>query len=360
MLARPFPVLSYFFIVLTIVLSHPSQTTQAISNQLSAKAVSRIHAPAARPFRHACRRGSRVLDLPRARSSGPMASPATTAMISRGGGRRLPSSGSWPKSATSRWRFRRLGQQCGQKPSGPAFADPVAMASSPVCGWRHWSTSPLPPSSSCYPTRTCCWWCRRRVSWRSSRWPPTAARAVPGNRGQDLEPPSAGRRPSAGSQRPGDGRVPAVPHGRLTGVRPYCRACGRRWAIFLESTVNCDPHPGGRVLFAKDVGTTSHHVAARRPSWPGQDALELTRHPGVQTMVLHGTLSRRGPLGTSDGPDRVWKLWTGIVTGRSHIAGNFNPPWHPSTIYSAVLLQPTRSRVGGSAADAWHVRPRRN
>jgi hypothetical protein len=45
------------------------------------------------------------------------------------------------------------------------------------------------------------------------------ARAVSGDRGQNLEPPSAGRRRSAGSQRPGDGRVPAVPRGRLTGVR---------------------------------------------------------------------------------------------------------------------------------------------
>ena len=38
-----------------------------------------------------------------------------------------------------------------------------------------------------------------------------------GDRGQDLEPPGAGRRRPAGSQRRGDGRVPAVPRGPLTG-----------------------------------------------------------------------------------------------------------------------------------------------
>ena len=45
------------------------------------------------------------------------------------------------------------------------------------------------------------------------------ARAVSGARGQDLEPPGAGRRRPAGSQRRGDGRVPAGPRGRLTGNR---------------------------------------------------------------------------------------------------------------------------------------------
>ena len=35
-----------------------------------------------------------------------------------------------------------------------------------------------------------------------------------GDRGQDLEPPGAGRRRPAGSQRPGDGRIPAVPYER--------------------------------------------------------------------------------------------------------------------------------------------------
>ncbi len=40
---------------------------------------------------------------------------------------------------------------------------------------------------------------------------------VPGHRGQDLEPPGAGRRRPAGSQRRGDGCVPAVARGPLTG-----------------------------------------------------------------------------------------------------------------------------------------------
>ena len=39
------------------------------------------------------------------------------------------------------------------------------------------------------------------------------ARAIPGDRRQDLEPPGAGRRRPAGSQRRGDGRVPALPIG---------------------------------------------------------------------------------------------------------------------------------------------------
>ena len=41
-------------------------------------------------------------------------------------------------------------------------------------------------------------------------------RAVPGDRRQDLEPPGAGRRRAAGSQRRGDGRVPPVPTESLT------------------------------------------------------------------------------------------------------------------------------------------------
>jgi len=44
------------------------------------------------------------------------------------------------------------------------------------------------------------------------------AREVPGDRGQDLEPPGAGQRRPAGSQRPGDGRIAAVPCGPLSGV----------------------------------------------------------------------------------------------------------------------------------------------
>ena len=56
--------------------------------------------------------------------------------ISRGGGRRLPRSGSWPKPATSRRASRRLRQPWKRKPTGPAFADPIATASSPACGSR--------------------------------------------------------------------------------------------------------------------------------------------------------------------------------------------------------------------------------
>ena len=48
--------------------------------------------------------------------------------------------------------------------------------------------------------------------------PVHGGRAVPGNRGQDLEPPGAGRQCPASSQRRGDGRVPAVPRGPLTAV----------------------------------------------------------------------------------------------------------------------------------------------
>ena len=40
--------------------------------------------------------------------SGPVALPVTPIRISRFGGRKLPRSGSWPKLATSQWRFRRL------------------------------------------------------------------------------------------------------------------------------------------------------------------------------------------------------------------------------------------------------------
>ena len=47
--------------------------------------------------------------------------------------------------------------------------------------------------------------------------PVHGGRAVPGDRGQDLEPPGAGRRRPAGSQRRGDGRVPAVPRAPLMG-----------------------------------------------------------------------------------------------------------------------------------------------
>lgn len=39
------------------------------------------------------------------------------------------------------------------------------------------------------------------------------AGAVPGDRGEDLEPPRAGRRHPAGSQQRGDGRVPDVARG---------------------------------------------------------------------------------------------------------------------------------------------------
>ena len=45
---------------------------------------------------------------------------------------------------------------------------------------------------------------------KASARPVHRARAVPGDRGQDLEPPGAGRRRPAGAQRRGDGRVPAA------------------------------------------------------------------------------------------------------------------------------------------------------
>ena len=54
--------------------------------------------------------------------------------------------------------------------------------------------------------------------WCNLLWKERGASAVPGNQGQDLEPPSAGRRRINGSQQPGDGSVPAVPRGRITGV----------------------------------------------------------------------------------------------------------------------------------------------
>ena len=44
----------------------------------------------------------------------------------------------------------------------------------------------------------------------------------PAHRGQNLEPPRAGRRRPAGSQRPGNGRVQAGPGKSLIGARPYC------------------------------------------------------------------------------------------------------------------------------------------
>ena len=47
--------------------------------------------------------------------------------------------------------------------------------------------------------------------------PVHGARAVPGNRGQDLESPGAGRRCPAGSQRRGDGCVPSVSRGSVKG-----------------------------------------------------------------------------------------------------------------------------------------------
>ncbi len=47
----------------------------------------------------------------------------------------------------------------------------------------------------------------------------TGARPVPGTRRQDLEPPGTCRRRAAGSQWPGDGRVPAVARGSLTCAR---------------------------------------------------------------------------------------------------------------------------------------------
>ena len=58
---------------------------------------------------------------------------------------------------------------------------------------------------------------RRAGAGQRDARPVHGARAVPGDRGQDLEPPGAGRRRPAGSQRRGDGRVPAVPRGPLTG-----------------------------------------------------------------------------------------------------------------------------------------------
>ena len=35
-------------------------------------------------------------------------------------------------------------------------------------GTRKWKGGPLRPrpARSCCPSRTCCWWCRRRASWR--------------------------------------------------------------------------------------------------------------------------------------------------------------------------------------------------
>src|SRR5205807_4587537 len=50
----------------------------------------------------------------------------------------------------------------------------------------------------------------------------------PAIRGQDLEPPGSGRRRPAGSQRPGDGRVPAVPRAPLTGLAAVPAAAPRR------------------------------------------------------------------------------------------------------------------------------------
>ena len=47
---------------------------------------------------------------------------------------------------------------------------------------------------------------------------------VPALEGKTWEPPRARRRRPAGSQRPRDGRVPAVPRGRLTEVRRYAAA----------------------------------------------------------------------------------------------------------------------------------------
>ena len=43
----------------------------------------------------------------------------------------------------------------------------------------------------------------------------TEVARVPGDRGQDLEPPGAGRRRAAGAQRRGDGRVPAGTRGAV-------------------------------------------------------------------------------------------------------------------------------------------------
>ena len=74
-------------------------------------------------------------------------------------------------------------------------------------------------SSSCSPSRTCCWCSRSRASSRWSRPRPTSSprwRARPGHRGQDLEPPGAGRRRPPGPQRRGDGRFPPGPRQPLT------------------------------------------------------------------------------------------------------------------------------------------------
>ena len=56
---------------------------------------------------------------------------------------------------------------------------------------------------------------RRAGAGRGDARPVHGARARSGDRGQDLEPPGAGRRRPAGSQRRGDGRVPAVPRSRV-------------------------------------------------------------------------------------------------------------------------------------------------
>ena len=54
--------------------------------------------------------------------------------------------------------------------------------------------------------------------WCNLLWKERGASAVPGNQGQDLEPPSAGRRRPSGSQQPGDSSFPAVPCRRMTGA----------------------------------------------------------------------------------------------------------------------------------------------
>src|SRR6185436_7255801 len=43
-------------------------------------------------------------------------------------------------------------------------------------------------SSSCCPTRTCCWCCRRKVSWRWSGRPPTSTRSSRGSRRSRARP----------------------------------------------------------------------------------------------------------------------------------------------------------------------------
>src|SRR5262249_12718422 len=58
----------------------------------------------------------------------------------------------------------------------------------------------------------------RAGSCQGDPGPIHGAGAVPGDRGQDLEPPGTGGRPPAGSQWTGDGCVQAVPRGSLTGV----------------------------------------------------------------------------------------------------------------------------------------------